>query len=70
MSGCTLETLAMSNAPENIRIMCPNLSCRKVLAVPSTCRGKTVRCRSCATNIRVPQPAGPQVQPPKDAKAA
>lgn len=34
--------------------MCPNLNCRKVLAVPANCRGKTVRCRSCTTNIRVP----------------
>jgi hypothetical protein len=40
--------------PESIRIMCPNLTCRKVLAVPTACRGKTVRCRSCTTNIRVP----------------
>ena len=40
--------------PDSIRIMCPNLTCRKVLAVPSGCRGKTVRCRSCTTNIRVP----------------
>jgi hypothetical protein len=34
--------------------MCPNLTCRKILAVPATARGKTVRCRGCATNIRVP----------------
>ncbi len=38
-----------------VRIMCPNLACRKVLAVPQTARGKTVRCRSCGTAIRVPQ---------------
>jgi hypothetical protein len=61
--------MTMANAPESIRIMCPNLSCRKVLAVPSNCRGKTVRCRGCSTNIRVPQAAGGQ-QPPKDVKAA
>jgi hypothetical protein len=35
--------------------MCPNLTCRKVLAVPPVARGKTVRCRSCGTNIRVPE---------------
>lgn len=40
--------------PPSIRIMCPNLTCKKVLAVPHSCRGKTVRCRSCGTNIRVP----------------
>lgn len=37
-----------------VRIMCPNLTCRKVLAVPASARGKTVRCKSCGTNIRVP----------------
>ena len=40
----------------NISIMCPNLTCRKVLMVPHNCRGKTVRCRACGTNIRVPAP--------------
>lgn len=43
----------MSDA--TIRIMCPNLTCRKVLIVPANSRGKTVRCRNCATTIRVPQ---------------
>ena len=54
-------------AHENVRIMCPNLTCRKVLAVPSTARGKTVRCRACGTSIRVP---GDAKQSGKDAKAA
>jgi len=39
---------------QTLRIMCPNLTCRKVLAVPVTARGKTVRCRSCSTAIRIP----------------
>lgn len=39
---------------DSVRIMCPNLTCRKVLAVPGSARGKTVRCRNCATAIRVP----------------
>lgn len=39
-----------------VRILCPNLACRKVLAVPQSARGKTVRCRSCSTAIRVPMP--------------
>ncbi|MCH7792101.1 MAG: hypothetical protein IIC49_01230 [Planctomycetes bacterium] len=39
-----------------IRIMCPNLTCRKVLAVPVSARGKTVRCRGCGISIRIPQP--------------
>lgn len=41
-------------AAETVRIMCPNLTCRKVLAVPGNARGKTVRCKNCGTNIRVP----------------
>ena len=40
--------------PEVIRIMCPNLGCQRVLAVPDRARGKLVRCRSCGTNIRIP----------------
>lgn len=49
----------MSDTP--VRIRCPNLTCRKVLAVPQIARGKTVRCRSCGTNIRVPQkPSAPK----------
>ncbi|MFK7882722.1 MAG: hypothetical protein AB8F26_00885 [Phycisphaerales bacterium] len=51
----------MSEQP--VRIRCPNLTCRKVLAVPQVARGKTVRCRACSTNIRVPakdQPAAKQ----------
>ncbi len=39
---------------QTLRIMCPNLTCKKILAVPASARGKTVRCRGCATNIRVP----------------
>ena len=38
----------------SVRIMCPNLTCRKVLAVPMSARGKTVRCKTCGTNIRIP----------------
>jgi hypothetical protein len=41
-------------ADESVRIMCPNLLCRKVLAVPQSARGKTVRCRACSTTIRIP----------------
>jgi hypothetical protein len=46
------------SSPETLRVMCPNLTCRKILAVPESARGKTVRCRGCATNIRVPGGAG------------
>ena len=44
-----------------IRIMCPNLGCQRVLAVPEHARGKLVRCRSCSTNIRIPVMRSPDV---------
>jgi hypothetical protein len=47
------DDTAMSNT-DTLRVMCPNLTCRKILAVPTSARGKTVRCRSCQTNIRIP----------------
>lgn len=47
--------------------MCPNLTCRKVLAVPKAARGKTVRCRNCGTMIRIPEEKPkPQPQQPAD----
>lgn len=54
---------------ENVRIMCPSLTCRKILAVPSSSRGKNVRCRNCGATIRVPdRPANkaeaPSAPPP------
>jgi len=48
--------------PETVRIMCPNLTCRKVLAVPAAARGKTVRCRACSTSIRIPMVKAPAAQ--------
>ncbi len=44
--------------PENvIRVMCPNLRCRSILAVPCEARGRLVRCKTCGTNIKIPQKA-------------
>ncbi len=37
-----------------IRLMCPNLKCRAVLAVPPESRGRLVRCKACGSSIRVP----------------
>ncbi len=54
--------------PETLRIMCPNLTCRKILAVPASARGKTVRCRGCGTNIRVPVEQQPAKEAPADPK--
>lgn len=37
-----------------VRVRCPNLMCRKILAVPESARGKTVMCKNCQTALRVP----------------
>lgn len=60
----------MPKDPETVRIMCPNLACRKVLAVPSKARGKTVRCRNCSTNIKIPAAHTPGGEKPADGKSA
>ena len=51
----------MGASEEVIRIMCPNLSCKRILAVPTTARGKLVRCRGCGINLRIPQ--GKAIEP-------
>ena len=59
----------MSNTPL-VRLMCPNLSCQRVLAVPETARGQLVRCKNCGTTIRIPQPTAQKpVVPPPDEEA-
>jgi len=35
-------------------VLCPNLTCRKVLSVPDETRGQKVRCKYCGTTFRVP----------------
>lgn len=52
------EVLAMEQS-QTVRIMCPNLSCRSILAVPVSARGKLVRCKACGTNISVPAKSSP-----------
>ena len=47
-------------AVSSVRLMCPNLRCRTLLAVPITARGKNVRCRLCGTRIQVPSVAAPK----------
>ena len=39
-----------------IRVMCPNLSCQRILAVPVAARGRVVRCAACGLNVRIPKP--------------
>ena len=50
---------------QTVRIMCPNLSCRSILAVPVSARGKLVRCKACGTNISVPAKAAPMPATPE-----
>jgi hypothetical protein len=59
------------SAESVIRIMCPNLSCKRVLAVPSHARGKLVRCKGCGVNIRSPLPKStPETQAAQPPEAA
>ena len=55
-----------------VRLICPNLKCRKILAVPSDLRGRIIRCSACGTTIKVP-PAAPKsdadAAPPTPGKA-
>ena len=55
-----------------IRIMCPKLTCRRILAVPTEARGQTVRCRGCGTTIKIPAKPLPAPVPvePGDAQTA
>lgn len=39
-----------------VQVICPNLRCRKLLAVPEEVRGKMVKCLHCQTTFRVPMP--------------
>jgi len=38
-----------------VQLLCPNLRCRKFLAVPDDVRGKLVKCQHCQTMFRVPE---------------
>ena len=53
-----------------IRIMCPNLSCQRILAVPTSARGKVVRCRVCGMNVRIPLDKPPEAKPAKPVEPA
>ena len=56
-------------ASDHLRIMCPALSCRRILAVPSDSRGKNMRCKNCGATIRVPEKAAPVVDAKQPAGA-
>lgn len=51
---------------ETLRIMCPKLTCKKILVVPASSRGKNVRCKNCGSTIRVPD-RPPPAPPPENA---
>lgn len=53
---------------DQLRIMCPSLNCRRVLAVPASSRGKNVRCKNCGATIRVPEKQVVQATPPSQAE--
>lgn len=41
-----------------VSILCPRLTCRSVLRVPDSVRGKSVRCPECGATFTVPAGAG------------
>jgi hypothetical protein len=52
-----------------VRIMCPNLKCRRILAVPASARGKNIRCGNCGANVKVPAPRTDQPAPSSEKTA-
>ena len=52
-------------AEDQVRIMCPSLICRRILAVPQSARGKSVKCRNCGTVVKVPDKPGGGPKPAK-----
>jgi hypothetical protein len=49
--------------------MCPSLTCRRILAVPSASRGKNVRCKNCGATLRVPDRSAAPASTPATAPA-
>ena len=50
-----------------VRLICPNLKCRKILSVPESARGKKVRCRGCGMRVQIPdKQATPAAVPQPD----
>lgn len=52
-----------------VTLLCPKLSCRAVLRVPETVRGKKVRCAQCGTAFFVPATSGRSNAPRQPAPA-
>ena len=53
-----------------VQLICPNLACRKFLAVPDEVRGKLVRCQHCQTMFRVPDGKKPEAAAANGGKPA
>jgi predicted Zn finger-like uncharacterized protein len=64
-----------------VTILCPKLTCRAVLRVPDSVRGKRIRCGECGTAFMVPEqqiakttpatrPQEPQAEPAESAAEA
>jgi hypothetical protein len=51
-------------------VLCPNLGCQRVLAVPAHARGKLVRCKSCGMTIRIPKRTKDEPETPAEEPAA
>jgi hypothetical protein len=51
-----------------VQLLCPNLKCRKILAVPDEVRGKLVKCQYCQTMLRGPMPKSPPTVAPGKAQ--
>ena len=49
-----------------VRLICPNLKCRKILSVPDSARGKKVRCRGCGMRVQIPTKEAAPVAPQPD----
>ena len=49
------DVIADSKRGMPVQLICPNLLCRKFLAVPEDARGKLVRCQHCQCMLRVPE---------------
>ena len=54
----------------SLQLICPNLRCRKFLAVPDSVRGKLVKCQHCQTSFRVPEAKANYIGPSPAGHAA
>jgi hypothetical protein len=46
-----------------VHVICPSLSCRKILILPEDVRGTSVTCRYCQMQFRVPDLRRPAQSP-------